>query len=122
MAAKKKPTKAAAEAVQKTQEGPEAIQAEQMPAEAQAAADTPVEIIVEADALAQECVVNKRVKIYLREKPSKDALVIAILPGGVGVFPDGPREGDPEWVHVRTGLLSGWVMAQFLEALPAPEI
>lgn len=59
--------------------------------------------------------------LNLRERPSLDAPVIAKLPQGAGVFADG-EPGPEGWLHVCTGRLEGWMMAQYLDALPLPEL
>lgn len=59
--------------------------------------------------------------LRLRQEPRPDAPIIAELPYGAGVFADG-EPGPDEWLHVRTGRLSGWMMAKYLEALPLPEL
>lgn len=55
--------------------------------------------------------------LRLRERPSLDAPVIAVLPWGAGVFADEPPAG--EWVCVTTGLLSGYMLAKHLAPLTA---
>lgn len=55
--------------------------------------------------------------LRLRERPSLDAPVIAVLPWGVGVFADEPPVG--EWLCVTTGLLSGYMLAKHLVPLTA---
>lgn len=59
--------------------------------------------------------------LRLRQEPRLDALTLAVLPCGAGVFADG-EPGPDEWLHVCTGRLSGWMMAEYLEALPLPEL
>lgn len=59
--------------------------------------------------------------LRLRQEPRLNAPIIATLPCGVGVFADG-EPGPDGWLHVRTGRLSGWMMAKYLEALPPPEL
>lgn len=59
--------------------------------------------------------------LRLRQGPSLEAPIIAELPCGAGVFADG-EPGPAEWLHVRTGRLSGWMMAEYLEALPLPNL
>jgi len=58
--------------------------------------------------------------LRLRREPSLNAPVIAELPWGAGVFGDGnpPIDG---WRQVFTGRLSGWMMAEYLEPVAAPE-
>ena len=55
--------------------------------------------------------------LRLRERPSPDAPIIAVLPWGAGVFTDEPPLGG--WVCVTTGLLSGYMMAEHLAPLTA---
>ncbi len=55
--------------------------------------------------------------LRLRERPSPDAPIIAVLPWGAGVFADEPPLGG--WVCVTTGLLSGYMMAEHLAPLSA---
>lgn len=59
--------------------------------------------------------------LRLRQEPRPDAPIIAALPCGAGVFADG-ESGPDGWLHVLTGRLSGWMMAEHLEALPLPEL
>ena len=59
--------------------------------------------------------------LRLRQEPSLDAPILAVLPQGDGVFCDG--EPAPEgWRHVRTGRLKGYMLARHLEELPFPEL
>ena len=53
--------------------------------------------------------------LRLRERPSLDAPVTAVMPWGAGVFADEPPVG--EWVRVTTGLLSGYMLAEHLAPL-----
>ena len=53
--------------------------------------------------------------LRLRERPSLDAPVLAVLPWGAGVFADERPVG--EWVRVTTGLLSGYMLAERLVLL-----
>ncbi len=55
--------------------------------------------------------------LNLRERPSLDAPVLAVLPWGAGVFADEPQAG--EWLPVTTGLLSGYMLTKHLAPLPA---
>lgn len=59
--------------------------------------------------------------LLLRQEPRLDAPIVAVLPCGAGVFADG-ESGPDGWLHVLTGRLSGWMMAEYLEALPLPEL
>lgn len=52
-------------------------------------------------------------RLNLRDGPGLNARVITELPRGVGVSDTGQRGG--EWWEVVTGLLRGWVMAEYLE-------
>ena len=55
-------------------------------------------------------------RLRLREEPSLDAPVVAVLPCGVGVLGSAsPAENG--WRQVFTGRLFGWVMDKFLEPL-----
>ena len=59
--------------------------------------------------------------LRLREEPSLDAPVVAVLPCGVGVLGSAsPAENG--WRQVFTGRLSGWVKDEFLERLALPEL
>lgn len=53
--------------------------------------------------------------LNLRERPSLDAPVLAVLPWGAGVFADESQIG--EWLPVTTGLLSGYMLARHLAPL-----
>lgn len=53
--------------------------------------------------------------LRLRERPSLDAPVLAVLPRGARVFAGEPPVG--EWVLVTTGLLSGYMLAEHLAPL-----
>lgn len=55
--------------------------------------------------------------LRLRERPSLDAPVIAVLPWGAGVFAEELPIG--EWVCVTTGVLSGYMLAKHLAPLTA---
>lgn len=55
--------------------------------------------------------------LRLRERPSLEAPVLAVLPWGAGVFADEPPLG--EWVCVTTGLLSGYMLVKHLAPLTA---
>lgn len=59
--------------------------------------------------------------LRLRQEPSLDAAILAVLPQGDGVFCDG-EPGPEGWFHVRTGRLEGWMLARHLEELPLPEL
>lgn len=56
--------------------------------------------------------------LNLREGPSLDARVIAVIPRDAGVFAEeGPENG---WLRVCTGWLAGYMMAEYLKPLPWP--
>lgn len=56
--------------------------------------------------------------LNLREGPSLDARVIAVIPRDAGVFAEeGPENG---WLRVCTGWLAGHMMAEYLKPLPWP--
>lgn len=68
------------------------------------------------------CYVTGRGGLNLREAPDMNARVVAVLPFGVGVWADMPINDEPGWVRVETGILSGWVRAEFLAPVPVPEL
>ena len=74
-----------------------------------------------AEGVLQPYAVAFKGVLRLRQEPRLDAPVLATLPCGAGVFADG-EPGPDGWMHVRTGRLSGWMMAEYLEALPLPEL
>lgn len=58
--------------------------------------------------------------LNLREGPSLDARVVAVLPRDAGVFAgEGPEGG---WLRVCTGCLTGYMMAEYLKPLPWPAL
>lgn len=59
--------------------------------------------------------------LNLRAEPSMDALIMAKLPWGAGVFGDDDSAEDG-WRQVFTGRLSGWVMDKYLEELQPLEL
>lgn len=65
-----------------------------------------------------EVAVGSAAGLNLRQAPSLDAPVLAVLPKGVGVILDiaqlGPDGDIPEWLAVRTGNLIGFVMSKHL--------
>lgn len=73
------------------------------------------------ESLLLEYAVTAENGLYLRAGPSADSAALAVLPWGAGVFAEG---GGPEkgWLRVRTGRLAGYMMEQYLEALPLPEL
>lgn len=73
------------------------------------------------EAVLQPYAVAVKGALRLRQAPRPDAPIIAELPCGAGVFADG-EPGPDGWLHVLTGRLSGWMMAEYLEALPLPEM
>ncbi len=56
--------------------------------------------------------------LNLRAGPSLTEPLLAVLPHGAGVRPDGRLAGDGQWARVRTGLLAGWVKAEYLARMP----
>lgn len=102
MATKKKVAETAPEAVQKTAEPAEVSQ--------------PSEIVGTAET-APEYAVIAQTGLNLRAEPNREAEVLAVLPKGVGVRLVRPIENPDGWVDVRTGYLTGWVMAQYLARL-----
>ena len=54
--------------------------------------------------------------LRLREEPSLDAPVVAVLPCGVGVLGN-TRPAENGWRQVFTGRLFGWMLDKFLEPL-----
>lgn len=74
-----------------------------------------------AEGVLQPYVVAFKGVLCLRQEPSLDAPLVAVLPCGAGVFADG-EPGPEGWLHVLTGKLSGWMMAEHLEVLPLPEL
>lgn len=73
-----------------------------------------------AEGLLTEYAVTAETGLYLREGPGVDSAALAALPQGAGVLAEG--EAEDGWLRVRTGRLEGWMMAQYLEALPLPEL
>ena len=72
-----------------------------------------------AEGLLTEYAVTSKGGLRLREEPSVESPIIAVLPQGAGVLAcEGPEDG---WLYVRTGRLEGWMMAKHLEAMPLPE-
>ena len=67
------------------------------------------------DGVLTEYAVTAEHGLRLRERPSLDAPVTAVMPWGAGVFADEPPVG--EWVRVTTGLLSGYMLAERLVLL-----
>lgn len=67
------------------------------------------------EGMLTEYAVTAESGLRLRERPSPDAPIIAVLPWGAGVFADEPPFGG--WVCVTTGLLSGYMMAEYLAPL-----
>lgn len=57
--------------------------------------------------------------LHLRSGPSLDSPVLAVLPRGAGVFVDpaqlAPDGTIPEWLQVKTGNLTGYVVSKYLE-------
>lgn len=73
-----------------------------------------------AEGLLVEYAVTARGGLRLRESPSADAPILAVLPQGAGVL--ACEEPENGWLHVQTGRLEGWMMAKHLEALSWPEL
>lgn len=67
--------------------------------------------------LMTEYAVTAEGGLRLRERPSLDAPVLAVLPRGAGVLSDEPPFG--EWAWVTTGLLSGYMLSKHLTLLTA---
>jgi uncharacterized protein YgiM (DUF1202 family) len=61
-----------------------------------------------------EYAVNAEHGLNLRERPSLDAKIIAVLPRGSGVVLDASQEAVLGWLPVRTGRLYGWVQERHL--------
>ena len=59
--------------------------------------------------------------LRLREEPSLNAPVVAVLPCGVGVLGNS-RPAENGWRQVFTGRLFGWMLDKFLEPLELPEL
>ena len=85
------------------------------PAELLGCEDEPTDEAELMDGLLVEFAVTPKGGLRLRAEPSLDAPVVAILPCGAGVLAD--DEPEDGWVHVRTGWLDGWMLADRLEAL-----
>lgn len=118
-----------AQEARKDQEMPQGLQEQETPPDAaQEAREEHITGAIgpEDEAELAECVLTQyavagAALLNLRSGPSRDAPVIAALPQGAGVFADGDP-GPEGWFHVCTGRLEGWMMAQYLEALPLPEL
>lgn len=75
---------------------------------------TPLEGLIRAYAVTAEGLLN------LRDAPGYHGAILAELPRGAGVYSyEKPVDG---WLHVRTGRLEGWMLAEYLEELPLPEL
>lgn len=75
---------------------------------------TPLEGLIAEYAVTAEGLLN------LRDAPSFAGAILAELPRGAGVYSyDKPVDG---WLHVHTGRLEGWMLAEYLEELPLPEL
>lgn len=75
---------------------------------------TPLEGLIAEYAVTAEGLLN------LRDAPSFTGAILAELPRGAGVYSyEKPVDG---WLHVRTGRLEGWMLAEYLEELPLPEL
>lgn len=120
-----------AQEARKDQEMPQDVQGRETPSDA--AQEGREEHIPVAEAIGPEdeaelaeCVLTQyavagTALLNLRSGPSLDARIIAALPQGAGVFEDGEPSSEG-WLHVCTGRLEGWMMSQYLEALPLPEL
>lgn len=72
------------------------------------------------EGLIAEYAVTSARGLNLRDRPSLDGKILAVLPYGAGVYSyDKPTDG---WLHVGTGRLAGWMLAEYLEELPLPEL
>lgn len=70
--------------------------------------------------LITEYAVTAEGLLNLRDAPSFAGTILAELPRGAGVYSyDKPVDG---WLHVHTGRLEGWMLAEYLEELPLPEL
>lgn len=72
---------------------------------------------VACEGLAEFCVTPQG-GLNLRDGPGLTEPLLAVLPHGIGVWSDGQLTEDGQWVRVQTGLLAGWVKAEFLARMP----
>lgn len=110
----------------RTKKAPASNEAPQDPVigmEPEADAAAAVEQLEETDTL--ECMITEyavtaQSGLNLRAEPRMDGQILAVLPYGAGVYSyDKPTDG---WLHVGTGRLAGWMLAEYLEELPLPEL
>lgn len=72
------------------------------------------------EGLIAEYAVTAEAGLNLRDAPGYHGSILAELPHGAGVYSyDKPVDG---WLCVRTGRLEGWMLAEYLEELPLPEL
>lgn len=109
---------AAEEAVQEAQEtaqsAPETKDASQPQPEKTAAEEAQK---AACEGLAEFCVTPQG-GLNLRDAPGLTEPLLAVLPHGIGVWSDGQLTEDGQWVRVQTGLLAGWVKAEYLTRMP----
>lgn len=76
--------------------------------------------VTQLEGLIREYAVTAEGLLNLRDAPSFAGTILAELPRGAGVYSyENPVDG---WLHVRTGRLEGWMLAEYLEELPLPEL
>lgn len=76
--------------------------------------------VTQPERLITEYAVTVEGLLNLRDAPGFHGAILAALPQGAGVYSyDKPVDG---WIHVRTGRLEGWMLAEHLEELPLPEL
>lgn len=72
------------------------------------------------EGLIAEYAVTAEGGLNLRDAPGYHGAILSELPRDAGVYSyDKPVDG---WLHVRTGRLEGWMLAEYLEELPLPEL
>lgn len=121
MAKPKKTETAATAAAQETQDTPEMSQDTQEIESVSEAAESGQDEAELEEVEFIEYAVTAKGGLRLREEPSQDASVVAVLPCDVGVLGNNlPAENG--WRQVFTGRLFGWVMDKFLEPLELPEL
>lgn len=72
------------------------------------------------EGLIVEYAVTSARGLNLRDRPSLDGKILAVLPFDAGVY-SYSQPGDG-WLLVRSGRLEGWVRSEYLEELPLPEL
>ena len=111
-----------AESAQETQDGQDVTQdtqaQETAPDGAQGVSETAQDLEELSEGLLTGYAVTGCDALNLREGPSLDARVVAVLPRDAGVFAEEGPEGG--WLRVCTGWLSGYMMAKYLKPLPWP--